>query len=48
MVCPLAKNMEEIKNVIREEVEYKGVSVVIPRRECIQTFKRHAREKKQQ
>ena len=48
VVVPLAKNMEEIKNVIREEVEYKGVSVVIPRRECIQTFKRHAREKKQQ
>ena len=38
--------MEEIKNTIREEVEYNGVSVVIPRRECIQTFKRHSREKK--
>lgn len=48
VVVPLPKNMEEIKNVLREEVEYKGVSVVIPRRECIQTFKRHAREKKQQ
>lgn len=48
VVVPLPKNMEEIKNVIREEVEYPGVSVVIPRRECIQTFKRHAREKKQQ
>ena len=46
IVVPLPKNMEEIKNTIREEVEYKGVSVVIPRRECIQTFKRHAKEKK--
>ena len=46
VVVPLPKNMEEIKNTIREEVEYKGVSVVIPRRECIQTFKRHAKEKK--
>ncbi len=46
VVVPLPKNMEEIKNTLREEVEYNGVSVVIPRRECIQTFKRHAREKK--
>lgn len=47
VVVPLPKNMEEIKAILREEVEYKGVSVVIPRRECIQTFKRHAKEKKQ-
>jgi indolepyruvate ferredoxin oxidoreductase alpha subunit len=38
--------MEEIKQTLREEIAYNGVSVVIPRRECIQTFKRHAREKK--
>ncbi len=47
VVVPLAKNMEEIKTVIKEEIEYKGLSVIIPRRECIQTFKRHAKEKKQ-
>jgi indolepyruvate ferredoxin oxidoreductase alpha subunit len=35
--------MEEIKNTIREEIEYNGVSVIIPRRECIQTAKRHAK-----
>lgn len=46
VVVPLPKNMEEIKRTLREEVEYNGVSVVIPRRECIQTFKRHARENK--
>lgn len=46
IVVPLAKNMEEIKKVIKEEIEYKGVSVIIPRRECIQTFKRHAKAKK--
>lgn len=46
VVVPLPKNMEEIKRIIREEIEYKGVSVIIPQRECIQTFKRHAKEKK--
>jgi indolepyruvate ferredoxin oxidoreductase alpha subunit len=39
--------MPEITQVIKEEIEYKGVSVIIPRRECIQTFARHARERKQ-
>ena len=43
VVVPLPKNMEEIKNTIREEVEYNGVSVIIPHRECIQTAKRHAK-----
>ena len=43
MVIPLPKNMEEIKKTIREEIEYNGVSVIIPRRECIQTAKRHAK-----
>ncbi len=46
VVVPLPKNMEEIKKVIQEEIEYKGLSVIIPRRECIQTFKRHSKENK--
>lgn len=46
VVIPLAKNMAEIKAVIQQEIEYNGLSVIIPRRECIQTFKRHAKEKK--
>ncbi|MBQ8500982.1 MAG: indolepyruvate ferredoxin oxidoreductase [Bacteroides sp.] len=46
VVVPLPKHMEEIKQVIREEVEYQGVSVIIPRRECIQTLKRHAKQNK--
>ena len=37
---PLKKNFEEMKQVIREEIEYPGLSVIIPRRECIQTLKR--------
>lgn len=40
VVVPLAKNIEDIKSIIKEELEYKGVSVLIPRRECIQTMKR--------
>jgi indolepyruvate ferredoxin oxidoreductase alpha subunit len=38
--------MEEIKQVLREEVAYSGTSVVIARRECIQTLKRHLKGKK--
>lgn len=46
VVIPLPKNMDEITRSMREEIEYRGVSVIIPRRECIQTAARHAREKK--
>ncbi len=45
VVVPLPRNMPEITRILREEIEYRGVSVIIPRRECIQTAARHAREK---
>lgn len=45
VVVPLPKNMPEIVQIMREEIAYNGVSVIIPRRECIQTAARHAREK---
>ena len=45
VVIPIKKNFEEMKNMIREEIEYKGVSVIIPRRECIQTYARKAKAK---
>ena len=45
VVVPLQKNMEEITAVIKEEIEYHGVSVIIPRRECIQTAAKKARKK---
>lgn len=38
VMVPLKKNYEQIKAIIREEIEYKGVSVLIPCRECIQTL----------
>ncbi|MDO4949985.1 MAG: indolepyruvate ferredoxin oxidoreductase subunit alpha [Bacteroidales bacterium] len=46
VVVPLPKNMPEITRIIREEIEYKGVSVIIPRRECMQTLQRKLRQKK--
>ena len=48
VVVPLPKNMEEITRIIRQEIDYKGVSVIIPRRECIQTLGRKLRQKKSQ
>ena len=42
-IVPLPKNFPEMEAVIDEELNYHGVSVVICRRECIQTAKRHAK-----
>ena len=46
VVVPLPKNMPEITRIIREEINYKGTSVIIPRRECIQTLRRHLKQQK--
>ena len=43
VVVPVPKNMEQITRTIREEIEYEGVSVIIPRRECMQTLARKKR-----
>ena len=45
VVVPLPKNMDEMRRIIREEIEYPGDSVIIPRRESIQTAKRHNAKK---
>ena len=37
---PLKKNHDEIVKIIREEVDYNGVSVLIGRRECVQRLTR--------
>ena len=44
VVTPLPKNIPDITQLLRDEIAYEGVSVIIPRRECIQTAARHARE----
>ena len=46
VVVPLPKNMEQIKELINREIAYNGPSVIISRRECIQTAKRHAAARK--
>ena len=35
VLSPLAKNHEENVKIMKEEIAYKGVSVIIPRRDCI-------------
>ncbi len=44
VVVPLPKNMEEIRRIIRQEIEYQGVSVIIPQRDCIQAYARRNKQ----
>lgn len=41
----LPKNHDEMMKLFREEIEYPGTSVIVSRRECIQTARRHAKKK---
>ena len=41
---PLPANYPEMEKILREEIEYHGVSVIISRRECLQTLRRHAKK----
>lgn len=45
VIKPLKKNHEENTRIMAEELAYKGVSVIIPKRECIQTLNKRMREK---
>lgn len=45
VLLPVPKNHEELCKIIREELEYKGVSVIIPRRVCIQKAARDSKKK---
>jgi len=45
-LTPLPKYHDEMVKILREELTFEGVSVVIPRRECIQTVTRSKKEKK--
>lgn len=42
----LPKNVEEMTRLFKEEIDYPGLSVIVSRRECIQTARRHASKKK--
>ncbi len=39
-IVPLKKNFEENVHILKEELIYEGVSVIIAQRECVQTAKR--------
>lgn len=43
---PIQKHHEENMGIIKKELEYQGVSVIIPRRECLQTIASRLREEK--
>jgi indolepyruvate ferredoxin oxidoreductase alpha subunit len=45
-VIPLKKNHEEMVRIIRQEISYNGISVIIPTRECMQTLKRKTKANK--
>lgn len=38
----LPKNVDRMKQLFKEEIDYPGLSIIISRRECIQTARRHA------
>lgn len=40
-VVALPKNIAEMEETMRQEIGYHGVSVIVTRRECIQTARRH-------
>jgi indolepyruvate ferredoxin oxidoreductase alpha subunit len=44
IVNPVPKNHEENMKIFKEEIDYQGVSVIIPRRECIVTAAKRLRE----
>ncbi|MDP4204689.1 MAG: thiamine pyrophosphate-dependent enzyme [Bacteroidota bacterium] len=46
VIVPHRKNHAEMVQMIREEIAYDGVSVIIPRRECIQRAARNKRAAK--
>jgi indolepyruvate ferredoxin oxidoreductase alpha subunit len=45
VIVPLLKNHEENVRLMKKEFEYKGVSVIVSSRECIQTAARRKRSK---
>jgi indolepyruvate ferredoxin oxidoreductase alpha subunit len=47
VITPLKKFHQENVNVLKEEIAYQGVSVVIPRRECLVWLNKKRKEEKQ-
>lgn len=45
IIVPLKRNHEENLKIIKDEINYNGVSVIIAKRECIQTLRRRMKLK---
>ena len=45
-IVPHKKNHEEMKSMIRKEIDFTGVSVIIPSRQCIQKALRDKRKQR--
>jgi len=37
---PFKKNFDDMVRIYKDEIAYQGVSLIIPRRECVQTLKK--------
>ncbi len=42
-IIPLKRNLEENMSVLKNELDYNGVSVILASRACVQTLKRNKR-----
>jgi indolepyruvate ferredoxin oxidoreductase alpha subunit len=45
VISPLKKHHEENVEIVKKELAYNGVSVIIPRRECVETTRKKVKEK---
>jgi indolepyruvate ferredoxin oxidoreductase alpha subunit len=46
VMIPLPKNLEENVEIIKKEIEHKGLSVLVAVRECVQETRKRARRRK--
>jgi indolepyruvate ferredoxin oxidoreductase alpha subunit len=46
VISPLKKHHEENVEIVKKEFEYNGVSVIIPRRECVETTRKKVKDKR--
>ncbi len=44
LIIPLKKNLDENRAILKEELDYEGVSVIISQRECVQTLKKQKKQ----
>jgi indolepyruvate ferredoxin oxidoreductase alpha subunit len=47
-IMPKRNTHDQFVQIIKEEISYEGLSVIIPQRECVQTQLRRAKQKKKE